>query len=82
MDFVSGIVVYILLYWWVFLMSLPFGVRLPAEPEQGHATSAPVKPMLLRKMAASTVIAGGLFVIVYLVIDAGVFSFQSGTAAD
>ena len=27
MDFVSGLVVYILQWWWVFLMSLPFGVR-------------------------------------------------------
>lgn len=76
MDFVSGLVVYILLWWWVFLMSLPFGVRAPAEPEQGHATSAPAKPMLWRKMAASTLIAGGLFVLVYLVIDSGVISFQ------
>ena len=78
MDFVSGLVVYILLWWWVFLMSLPFGVRPPPEPEQGHATSAPAKPMLWRKMAASTLIAGGLFVLVYLVIDSGVISFQPG----
>ena len=76
MDFVSGLVVYVLLWWWVFLMSLPFGVRPPIEPEQGHATSAPVRPMLLHKMAASTVIAGGLFVLIYFVIDSGVFSFQ------
>ena len=76
MDFVSGLVVYILLWWWVFLMSLPFGVRPAAEIEQGHATSAPAKPMLWRKMAASTMIAGGLFVLVYLVIDSGVISFQ------
>jgi hypothetical protein len=32
--------------------------------------------MLWRKMAASTLIAGGLFVLVYLVIDSGVISFQ------
>ena len=76
MDFVSGLVVYILLWWWVFLMSLPFGVRPPAEPEQGHATSAPAKTILWRKMAASTLIAGGLFVLVYLAIDLGVISFQ------
>ena len=78
MDFVSGLVVYILLWWWVFLMSLPFGFRPQAEPEQGHATSAPAKPMLWRKMAASTLVAGGLFVLVYLVIDSAFISFQSG----
>ena len=76
MDFVSGLVVYILLWWWVFLMSLPFGIRPPAEIEQGHATSAPAKPMLWRKMAASTLIAAALFTVVYLVIRSGVISFQ------
>ena len=76
MDFVSGLVVYILLWWWVFLMSLPFGVRPPAEIEQGHATSAPAKPMLWRKIAASTLLAAALFAVVYLVIRSGVISFQ------
>ena len=76
MDFVSGLVVYILLWWWVFLMSLPFGVRPPAEIEQGHATSAPAKPMLWRKMSASTLIAAALFAVVHLVIRLGVISFQ------
>ena len=76
MDFVSGLVVYILLWWWVFLMCLPFGVRPPAIPEKGHAASAPAKPMLWRKIVAATVIAGGLFIFVYFVIDLGVISLQ------
>ena len=46
MDFVSGLVVYLLLWWWVFLMSLPFGVRTEAQPEAGHAPSAPSQPYL------------------------------------
>jgi predicted secreted protein len=77
MDFVSGIVVYILLWWWVFLMSLSFGVRVPTEVAKGHATSAPEKPMLWRKVAITTLIAAGLFVIVYLIIDSGVISFRT-----
>ena len=76
MDFVSSVVVYILLWWWVFLMSLPFGVRTPTEPEMGHATSAPAKPMLWRKILASTLIAGILFVGVYLVVNSGYISFK------
>ena len=31
MDFVSGLVVFILLWWWIFLMSLPFGIKTPDE---------------------------------------------------
>ena len=69
MDFVSGIVVFILLWWWVFLMSLPFGIKTPDEVETGHATSAPERPMLRRKVFISTVIASVLFLIVYWIID-------------
>ena len=69
MDFVSGLVVYILLWWWVFLMSLPFGIKTPDEVEIGHATSAPERPMLRRKVFISTAIASVLFVIVYWIID-------------
>ncbi len=69
MDLVSGFVVYLLLWWWIFLMSLPFGVRAVDSPEAGHATSAPARPMLRRKMVAATVIAALLFVLIYMVIE-------------
>ena len=69
MDFVSGIVVFILLWWWVFLMSLPFGIKTPDEVETGHATSAPEGPMLRRKVFISTVMASVLFLIVCWIID-------------
>ena len=76
MDFVSGIVVFILLWWWIFLMSLPFGIKTPDKIESGHATSAPEKPMLRRKVAISTAIASVLFVIVYWIIDTGFISLS------
>ena len=69
MDFVSSLVVFILLWWWVFLMSLPFGIKTPDEVENGHATSAPERPMLQRKVVISTAIASVLFAIVYWIID-------------
>ena len=71
MDFVSGLVVYLLMWWWVFLMSLPFGVRTVDDPEAGHAASAPARPMLPRKMLAATVIAAGLTAIIHFVIKSG-----------
>ena len=74
MDFVSGLVVYLLMWWWVFLMSLPFGVRTVEDPEAGHAVSAPARPMLLRKMLAATVIAAVLTTIVHFVIQSGLLS--------
>jgi predicted secreted protein len=77
MGLVSGLVVYILLWWWVFLMTLPFGAKAPDAIETGHATSAPGKPMLWRKAAITTVIAGILFAIVYWVIVSGIISLDT-----
>ena len=76
MDFVSGLVVFILLWWWVFLMSLPFGIKTPEQVENGHATSAPEQPMLRRKVSISTAIALILFVIIYWIIDTGLVSLS------
>ena len=77
MGLVSGIVVYILLWWWVFLMTLPFGAKASEAIEVGHATSAPAKPMLWRKAAITTVIAGILFAIVYWVIVSEVIRLET-----
>ena len=75
MDFVSGLVVFVLLWWWVFLMSLPFGVRTVDTPETGHASSAPARPMLWRKVLVTTIIAGALTVLVNWIIAAQIISF-------
>ena len=77
MDWVSGIVVYILLWWWVLFMTLPFGAKPPAEVKPGHASSAPEKPMLRRKMLITTGIAGLLWLVVNALINAEVYSFRN-----
>ena len=43
MGIVSGIVVYILLWWWVLYMLLPNKANEPDNPDFGHATSATKK---------------------------------------
>lgn len=76
MDLVSAIVVYILLWWWVLFMVLPFGAKAPEEIEKGHATSAPAKPNLIRKMLITTVIAAILWFVVDAIISSGIFTFR------
>ena len=77
MGLVSGLVVYILLWWWVFLMTLPFGAKAPDAIGVGHATSAPATPMLWRKAGITTVISGILFAIVYWVIVSEIISLDT-----
>ena len=76
MDIVSGIVVYILLWWWVLFMVLPFGAKAPDSIEKGHATSAPEKPRLVGKMMITSLIAAVLWFGVNAIIQSGVFSFR------
>jgi predicted secreted protein len=76
MEIASGIVVYVLLWWWVFFMSLPIGVRRSESVEVGHEPGAPEKPHLWKKALAATVIAAVLWFAVDWVIEAELISFR------
>ena len=76
MELVSGIVVYILLWWWVLFMVLPFGAKAPETIEKGHAPSAPEKPPLLKKMLITSVVAAVLWFGVDAIISSGIFTFR------
>ena len=53
-----GIALVFLIVWWVvWFMVLPWGLKPPTTPEPGHATSAPERPMLVRKLLITTAIA-------------------------
>ena len=68
MNIVSAVVVYVVLWWLVLFMVLPWGVRRTEAPEQGHDPGAPERPMLWRKAAITTLIAAILFGIVYAIV--------------
>ena len=76
MDIASGFVVYVLLWWWVFFMSLPFGVRQVETAGAGHEPGAPEKPHLWKKALATTLIAGVLWFSVDWVVRAELISFR------
>jgi predicted secreted protein len=76
MDIAAGIVVYVLLWWWVFFMSLPIGVKRTENVEVGHDAGAPEKPHLWKKALAATVIAAVLWLAVNWVIEAELLSFR------
>ena len=46
MNPVSAVVVFIVIWWLVLFMVLPWGVRRTETPEAGHDPGAPAKPML------------------------------------
>ena len=60
MSLFGTLVVFIVVWWMVFFITLPFGVTRIENPEQGHDTGAPEKPRLFIKALITTIIAGSL----------------------
>ncbi len=69
MSIPSAIAVYFIIWWVCLFAVLPFGVKNAHEAgeavEQGNEAGAPVKPMLLRKVIATTVLAAVVFGLVW-----------------
>jgi predicted secreted protein len=76
MGWLSGILVYLVVWWLVIFMVLPWGVKPPDNPGPGHATSAPDQPMLWRKAAITSVITAVVWVIIYLAVENSWVSFR------
>lgn len=69
MTWFTGVMVYIVIWWMVLLTVLPWGVKVPDNPEPGHATSAPQNPMMWRKALITTLIAAVLWGVAYWLIE-------------
>lgn len=78
MGWVSGIAVYVIIWWLVIFMVLPWGVQ-PVTAEdvaKGHAPSAPRRPRILLKTAVTTLVAAVIWLIVFAIIESGVVSLS------
>ena len=76
MEIASGIVVYVMLWWWIFFMALPFGVSRQTDGAAGHDAGAPKRPLLARKVIITSLLALILWVVAYFIIDSGMISFR------
>ena len=78
MDLWTGLATFAIIWWLVFLLVLPWGVRR-IEPEDlgtGEDPGAPEKPRLLLKIAITTAASGVVFGLVTVVVASGVISFR------
>lgn len=69
MRFGSAIAIYFITWWVCLFVVLPFGVKNAHEAgeavEQGNEHGAPVKPMLLRKIIATTLLSAVVFAFIW-----------------
>lgn len=71
MSILTAIAVYFVIWWIVLFAILPWGVRSQHESEElveGTEPAAPVRPMLVRKAVATTLVAAIVFAGVYWLI--------------
>jgi predicted secreted protein len=76
MAWVTGSIVYVLVWWITLFAVLPLWVT-PAEPDDpGHAAGAPQRPRMLLKMAITTVVSALIWLAIYLLVKSPWLSFR------
>jgi predicted secreted protein len=60
MDWITLSAVFVVVWWIVLFMVLPWGAQPPEVVEPGFAESAPARPRILLKFLITTVIAAAL----------------------
>lgn len=82
MNWVSGVVLYTLIWWTVLFAVLPFGTRPRPEADEASGwRGAPARPRIGVKMLATTLVSALIFLACYLVITSGWVSFRQGWLA-
>lgn len=68
MSFMTGLLLYVMIWVVVLFIALPWGVRIPDQVQQGHATSAPENPYIGIKVLATSLLSALLWIVGYLVL--------------
>ena len=76
MGWVGTGITFIISWWMVFFMALPWGVRRQDDPEPGHEAGAPENPRLWLKVAVTTGIAVVITALVWVAVDLGWISIR------
>lgn len=77
MDWFTGIVAYLLIWWTALFAVLPWGNKLAQNPVPGQPHSAPDFPRLKQKFLITTGVAAALWVILYILVSANIIDFRA-----
>lgn len=83
MSLATGIAIYFLIWWIVLFAVLPWGIRSQEESgsfAEGTDPGAPAVPGLGRKLAWTTVVAGAVFAVWYVVYAYRLINIRDLTA--
>lgn len=77
MGVVSGIVVYLCVWWTLLFCTLPIGVRPHDDERYGTAGSAPEIPYLKEKFILTSLLSVVVWIIIYVMIEMRVVDFPA-----
>ena len=64
----TGLLLYVMIWVVVLFMALPWGIRIPDQVQEGHATSAPENPHIGIKILATSLLSALLWIVGYLIL--------------
>lgn len=77
MDWFTGIIAYLLIWWTALFAVLPWGNKLSQNPVAGQPQSAPDVPRLKQKFIITTVLSAVLWLGIFLLIRADIIDFRA-----
>ena len=83
MSIVNGIVIYIVIWWVVFFVALPIGVRTADEGDEeitpGSVSSAPVNPRIGKKVLITSLVSAALWAGYYAIVASDLITLRPDT---
>jgi predicted secreted protein len=77
MNWVEGVVAYVIIWWVVIFAVLPFGVRPAPKGDPGYAAGAPANPRLMLKAAVTTAVATLIWLGLYAAVRNNLIDFRA-----
>ncbi len=82
MNWFTGVVLYVLIWWTALFAVLPFGAHSPPHPDPATGwRGAPEQPRLLLKIVATSIVAAVIWFGAWLLITSPYLSFRHGWLA-
>jgi predicted secreted protein len=83
MNWFTGIVLFVMIWWTALFAVLPIGTKPMAQPDDKSGwRGAPERPHILRKVIVTTIVASVLWTGSYLLIRSDYISFRHGFLAE
>ena len=79
MNWFTGIVLYVLIWWVTLFAVLPIGTRTVDDPDESSGwRGAPVRPRLWMKVGVTTLVACVIWLGAFALIESNLINFREG----